>query len=139
LVEDTFIFRWKHLFYFGSTGVWTQGLVFARQKLNHLRHTFSTFWFGYLWDRVLQLCPGHPGLQSSYLCFPPAVITGVHHQALPQLLICWYSVLWTFLPVVTSNCIILMAASPVGRIIAWTTLCLFLYILKHLEENKTNP
>jgi hypothetical protein len=49
MAESTFA---KDVFlntFFFSTGVWTQGLVFARQVLYHLNHTSI---FGYFWDRV---------------------------------------------------------------------------------------
>jgi hypothetical protein len=35
-----------------------------------LGHTPSSFCFSYFSNRVLSLCPGCPGLRSSYLCFP---------------------------------------------------------------------
>jgi hypothetical protein len=31
------------LFFFGGTGVWTQGFIFAKQAHYHLRHTSSHF------------------------------------------------------------------------------------------------
>jgi hypothetical protein len=58
-----------HLFVFGSTGVWTQGFVLARQMTYHLGHVSNPFLFCYFLDRVLLVCPGQPGLRS-YLCFP---------------------------------------------------------------------
>jgi hypothetical protein len=53
------------LFPFDVTGVWS--LVLARWAFNHLRHTPNTF--RYFSNRLLHLCPGCPGLPSSYLCF----------------------------------------------------------------------
>jgi hypothetical protein len=49
----------------------TQVLIRARQVLYHLSHTSSPFLFYvfFLPNRVLHLCSGWPGPQSSNLCF----------------------------------------------------------------------
>jgi hypothetical protein len=39
----------------------------------------TTFAFSYFLHKVLFLCQGHPGPQSSYLCFPQGWVTGVHY------------------------------------------------------------
>jgi hypothetical protein len=44
-------------------------------------------------NRVLYLCPGPPGPQSSYLCFPWSWEWQACHT---QLFIGWYGVSWTF-------------------------------------------
>jgi hypothetical protein len=53
------------VFFFYSTGIWTQNLALARQVLYH---TPEPFCFSYFSSRVLRLCLGQPGSWSSYLC-----------------------------------------------------------------------
>jgi hypothetical protein len=55
-------------------GVWTQGLVFARQKLYHLSHATSPFCFGYVSDSLvflpgagLRCSPSAYGLPNSWI------------------------------------------------------------------------
>jgi hypothetical protein len=57
------------LFFGGCTGLWTQGIAFARQSLSHLRHTHSCFCCGYLLNRVSLLCLGRAGWRPSYSGF----------------------------------------------------------------------
>jgi hypothetical protein len=56
------------LFCFGGTGVLTEGLTLARQRLYYLNHASSPFYFSYFSNGVLCFCQDNPGQQSSYLC-----------------------------------------------------------------------
>jgi hypothetical protein len=46
--------------FFGSTEVWTQGLMLARQVFYNLSHFLSPFCFSYFSDRVSNFCQGWP-------------------------------------------------------------------------------
>jgi hypothetical protein len=61
-VTSLFVFQ-------GSTRVWNQCFLLARQVLYHLSHVPSSFWFRCFFNRVLCLCPSWPGLWSSYSVF----------------------------------------------------------------------
>jgi hypothetical protein len=46
------------LFFFGSTGIWTQGFEFARQVLYYLNHILSQKFLLYFSGRILCFCLG---------------------------------------------------------------------------------
>jgi hypothetical protein len=52
--------------FFGSMGVWTQDLTFARQNTLPLELQPQPF-FLYFSSRASHFCPDEPGLRSSYL------------------------------------------------------------------------
>jgi hypothetical protein len=75
--------------FFGDTGVWTQGLVPAKQGLYHLRHASSSLCFSYFSTRVsLLLNQAHP---QTAIFLPAAShiarITAVCHHTQ---FICWH-------------------------------------------------
>jgi hypothetical protein len=45
------VFRGNIVFFFCSTGVWTQGLTLARQTLYHLYHSTSLFFLWWVFSR----------------------------------------------------------------------------------------
>jgi hypothetical protein len=48
-------------FFFGETGVWTQGFVLAKQVVYHLSHTSGSFCSGHFGDRVSRSILGGGG------------------------------------------------------------------------------
>jgi hypothetical protein len=46
------------IYFFGGTGVYTPGLILARQALSHLSHINSPFSFSYFSDTVSYFCSG---------------------------------------------------------------------------------
>jgi hypothetical protein len=94
---------------FGSTEVWTQGLVLAKQAFYHSSHAPTLF------TLVIFGIGSHvywPRSQFSYLCFPPKW-AGVCHYT--QLFISWDGVsrtLWTGWP---QTSILLISVSWVAR------------------------
>jgi hypothetical protein len=85
-----------NFFFFGSTGVWTQGHVFTRQVLHPLSHhsTPSLFCFNYFSDRVWCFCPG-PTL--------PPTLLGLQAYTTIACLVYWDRGWVTFCPGLASN------------------------------------
>jgi hypothetical protein len=76
---------------FFSTGVWSQGLILARQALYHLIHSSSSFFcVGYFQDRVSRnTCPGWQTLILLISASRVARTTGMSHWHLVNWLAFW--------------------------------------------------
>jgi hypothetical protein len=83
-----FLFIWGGVF--GSIGVWTWGLMLARQSLNHLATPLSPFWH-YFPHRVSCFLAqtDHPSYASRI-----AGITGMYHHVWPS--VCFVLFLFCF-------------------------------------------
>jgi hypothetical protein len=63
-------------FFFGDTGVWIQGFIFARQALYSSGHASSPFCSGYFGVGIsLFFCPCKPEQTDS--CFMPLAVSGM--------------------------------------------------------------
>jgi hypothetical protein len=82
-------------FFFGGTGVWTQGLMLATPPV--------LFCVGYFWDRVSFFCPGWPPTVVLLIsAFWVAGITGVNHRH-PTWSVLWHTEVFKFEKFILSN------------------------------------
>jgi hypothetical protein len=118
---------WSSYYLFGGAGVWTQGLMLAREVLYHLSHTFNSFCFSYFLYRISTFCLG-----PTSDCDPPTYASQVTrviitcHHIWP---VCWIGVLLTFgpewpwiltLPIFTSY-----SGGELGKFIYYMKICLY--------------
>jgi hypothetical protein len=101
LFNRSYCFPWAlrkfliFFFFFGSIGVWIEGLALARQVL-YIAMSLALYNFSYFSDRVS--CPlpmAGLGSQYSYICLCVAGILDVYHHVW---LVCWDGGVSNFLP-----------------------------------------